>query len=276
MLRTACIVVLLLVLGGCTGSRSASPSPAAGTQSGPSATVSRAPAPPAPPRRGACYRLTAGQLARPTNGSRPVPCTGVHTARTIFVGRLDTVVDGHSVAVDSATVQRQLSTACPRRLATYVGGSAGSRDLSRFNVVWWSPTLAQSDRGADWFRCDLIAFSGPNTLLPLPRKGSLQGVLGRPGALGTYGLCGTAAPGTARFQRVICSRTHSWRALTTIPLAGSTYPGVRTVRAGGDARCKAAAKAVARNTLKFTYGWEWPTADQWAGGQHYGYCWVPA
>ena len=58
------------------------------------------------------------------------------------------MVDGHAVAVDSAGVQHQLATTCPRKLAAYVGGSAEVADLSRFNVVWFSPTLEQSDRGA--------------------------------------------------------------------------------------------------------------------------------
>ena len=53
------------------------------------------------------------------------------------------------MAVDSAAVQKQLSTVCPRQLRSYVGGSTGTVRLSRFNVVWYSPTLAQSDQGAD-------------------------------------------------------------------------------------------------------------------------------
>lgn len=276
----ATVLVALLVTTGCTGGEDTSSS--GGTPNGisPSSSATTASPKAAPvvpaPKRAACYRLTGRQLTEPTNDSTPVPCTSRHTARTIFVGTLDTQVDGHPVAVDSPAVQRQLATTCPRKLAAYVGGAARTRDLSRFNVVWYSPTLLQSDRGADWFRCDLVAFSRSEALFPLPRTGSLRDVLGRPTALDTYGLCGTADPGAADFERVICARRHSWRAIDTIALPGGRkYPGVELVRKAGDGSCKDLARSRSRDSLKFTYGWEWPTRDQWDRGQRFGYCWVP-
>lgn len=283
MLRAVCSAVLaLLVLGGCTGGSgssaepSTSPSAAATLPSEP-ATTPRPVVPPAPGKT-ACYRLAPGQLTRPTNDSEPVPCNSPHTSRTIFVGTLDTVVNGHSVAVDSAFVQRQLASTCPRKLASYVGGSAKARDLSRFAVVWFSPTLAESDRGADWFRCDLVAFSVETSLLGLPRTPpGVRGALDRPDGLDTYGLCGSAAPGAAGFERVICGRPHAWEAFDTIGLpGGKRYPGAGRLRDAGDEECKSRAAARADDALKFRYGWEWPTREQWATGQRFGYCWVPA
>jgi len=285
----------LLLLGACSGgSPSAGPgpsissSPAASSSSAPSepsapssapspAASSSAPVVPPAPKTSACYRLGTAALTRPTNASSPVSCRARHNTRTIYVGKLDTVVDGHSIAVDSQTVQRQLATTCPRRLASYIGGSGTDRDLSRFNVVWYSPTLQQSDAGADWFRCDLVAFADASRLYDLPRKRpSLLHVLDRPGALDTYGLCGTAAPGARGFQRVICDHRHSWRAIDTIGLAGGKkYPGPSAVRRAGNSRCKDEARAKAPDTLKFQYGWEWPSRAQWSRGQHFGYCWAP-
>jgi hypothetical protein len=274
-----------LAVAGCSGAPEASPddTPSPGPSSAaptpsPSVTPSPAPVVPAAPPAGACYALSPAQLTRPTNASSPVPCSGRHTAQTVFVGVLDTVVDGHAVAVDSAFVQRQLSTTCPRQMAAYVGGRAGTRALSRFRVVWYSPTLEQADRGADWFRCDLIAFARQDDeLLTLPRPAALRGVLRSPAALDAYGLCGTAAPGATGFARVICARPHTWRATRTIGIAGGAgYPGARTVRAAGDAPCKRLARSRAPDTLRFRYGWEWPTREQWASGQRFGYCWVPA
>ncbi len=276
------LLVAVVPLAGCSGGSSGSAGSSATSSSSGSATASgsatsSAPAPPVAPRRAACYRLSPRQLTQPTNDSHPVSCAGRHTARTIFVGHLDTVVDGHSVAVDSARVQRQLATTCPRKLAAYVGGSPGARDLSRFNVVWYSPSIAQSDRGANWFRCDLIAFARDQQLAALPHGAALRGALDRPGALATYGLCGTAAPGAPGFQRVACGQPHSWRAMSTVPLSGGrAYPGAATVRTAGDGSCRAQARARASDALKFRYGWEWPTAEQWRAGQHYGYCWIPA
>ncbi|MEO5711214.1 MAG: septum formation family protein [Nocardioidaceae bacterium] len=284
MTRPALVAALatVLLLAGCTGARVSSPEPSPSVPSSSSGSPSPGAAPstpavlPAAPKRAACYRLSTTQLTKPTNASTPVPCGSRHTAQTIYVGTLDTVVDGHAVAVDSATVQRQLSTTCPSRLAAYVGGSTTARDLSRFNVVWYSPTLAQSDAGADWFRCDLIAFAGEDQLAQLPGTRKLRGVLGRSGALADYGLCGTAAPGEQGFERVICSRGHSWKAIDTIGLAGGErYPGPSQVRRAGDGSCKDLAQSRAGDTLKFRYGWEWPTKEQWDRGQRFGYCWIP-
>jgi hypothetical protein len=280
VLRGAAVLGAAVLVAGC--SDPASPSKAADQPapppSSPTAVATPTIPPPAPaPPRAACYRLTSRELTRPTSSSPTVPCSGSHTSRTIHVGRLLTEVRGRRVAVDSAVVQRQLATACPRRLASYVGGSAQARHLSRLDVVWFTPTLRQTVDGAHWFRCDVIAFAKGDALLPLPPGSGLRGVLGRQRGLDTYGLCGTAAPGTGGFQRVVCSRPHAWRAIRTLDLAGGRrYPGAASVRRAGEDACKNAARSRAADSLKFSYGWEWPTATQWAAGQHYGYCWVPS
>ncbi len=104
-----------------------------------------------PPRRAAAdpadQRSRPGALPEPAHRPDHLRRPAAHRGRRA------------PVAVDSAAVQRKLATTCPRRLAAFVGGSAQTRDLSRFNVVWFSPTLAQSDAGADWFRCDVMAFA---------------------------------------------------------------------------------------------------------------------
>jgi hypothetical protein len=278
-------VLAAVLMAGCTaesgdpptavdaGPSSVAPSASDGTaDAAESARV--AASPPVPPARDACYRLGFDQLTRPSNDSEPVRCGGRHVARTIHVGRLDTVVGGHALAVDSDRVQAQLARTCPRRLAAHLGGTPQARDLSRFAVVWFSPTLEQSDRGAEWFRCDLVAIAGPERLHPLPRR--TAGILDRPGALARFGLCGTARPGAPRFERVICARPHSWRAIATIPLPGGrSYPGAARVRSEGNASCRDVAAERAADPLRFEFGWEWPTREQWGNGRRYGYCWAP-
>jgi hypothetical protein len=278
-------VAAALLLGGCTAQddRVARPddsSAAASGSSGPRAAgqgVVRTPteAPSRPPARG-CYRLDLPELTDPSSTKDPVDCGSRHSAQTIHVGRLDTVVEGHAVAVTSDHVREQLARTCPRRMARFLGGGREERRLTRFEVVWFGPTLAHSDAGSDWFRCDVVALAGQDRLLPLPPPRRLRGVLDREGALATYGLCGTAAPGSPDFSRVICDRPHRWRAISTIPLTGGdAYPGEAAVRAAGDEACRQQAVARAEDPLQFRYGWEWPSAEQWAAGQRYGYCWVP-
>jgi hypothetical protein len=48
------------------------------------------------------------------------------------------------------------------------------------------------------------------------------------------------------------------------------------VRTAGDAGCRDFARSLAPRSVRFEYGWEWPTQQQWARGQHFGYCWVPS
>ena len=75
---------------------------------------------------------------------------------------------------------------------------------------------------------------------------------------------------------MICSQRHSWHAVATIHLpGGKRYPGQRLVRTGGDERCQDLVRGLAPSSLRFRYGWEWPSRDQWERGQHFGYCWAP-
>jgi Septum formation len=278
LLLVACSLALLL--GGCTGDGdgSAADTPSETASAGQTSSSAEEPAPqkPEPPKEGSCYRLTLEEAARPTNDERPVQCSGSHTARTIHVGRLDTGVDGHALGVDSDRVQEQLARTCPAQLAEFLGGDPQARALSRFQAIWFSPTLEEYDAGADWFRCDVVAVAGPDRLLQLPSDDRLRGILDRPGTLDTYGLCGTAQPGAPGFERVACSLGHSWVAISTIPIAGGDrYPGVATVREAGDETCSDEVRGRNDFALEYRYGWEWPTDDQWVAGQHYGFCWAP-
>ncbi len=228
---------------------------------------------PAPPRVGQCYALDFDEATAPTSGKPAVSCKKRHTTQTYYVGRLDTVVDGHLLAVDSRLAQRQISESCPRHLDSYVGGSASARELSRIKPVWFSPTIEQSDKGASWFRCDAVALDRAGTLASLPSR--LHHILDRSGGLDEVGLCGTAAPGAQGFERVICSRRHAWKALSTISISGDAYPGVEAVRSAGESDCRDQVSRASGSPERFSYGWEWPTQEQWQAGQHFGYCWAP-
>jgi hypothetical protein len=139
--------------------------------------------------------------------------------------------------------------------------------------AWFTPSLEDSDAGAAWFRCDVVALAANGELAPL--TGRLAGVLSRPSGRDRYGMCGTAAPGSSDFARVICSRRHTWRAIAVVPLRGAAYPGEARVRSAGQQRCEDAGAAVADEPLDYRWGYEWPTAEQWAAGQTYGICWAP-
>lgn len=271
----ATVVTALTVIAGCTAAEpNAAPSRTATSTPSASPSPTRPPSPPPAPRVGSCHRLTLAAAGRPTDVRAPVPCNQQHTTVTVHVGRFDPVQDGHLVSVDSASVQQQIADRCPGTLAGYVGGTRDERRLSRFTVVWFSPTLAQAQAGATWFRCDVVALGSPGRLAQLP--GHLRGVLDRPHGLDRFGTCGTAAPGSPRFEHVTCAHRHSWRAVSVVDLPRAARLHGRAAGAAADAQCKQIAANAAHGSLKYTWAFEWPTRDQWQSGQRYGFCWLPS
>ena len=261
-----------LLLTACSGSTSSTPDavpPASGPTSSatsPSPSVTAKPDPPPPAH--ACYRLAFEDALAPTIGKVPVRCTRPHTAVTFYVGRF-----GQDLAVDGAQVHRLVSTDCPRRFATFAGGTLEDRRLSLLRTVWFTPTLDQAALGARWYSCVALALRDNQHLAVLGRvAGALDTEEGRV----RYGLCGTAEPGTAGFEQRICSAPHSWKALRTVGFRPGHYPGVAKVRATGQQICKDAGHAVASDPLSYQWSYQWPTLEQWRGGQTYGVCWAPS
>lgn len=266
------LVVAALVVGGCSGDDDPDPTPSPSASPTPTPPPTAAPAPPRP-KTLQCRRLDFDAALAPTDSKQVVGCRTLHTAQTYAVGQLRTVVDGHLVAVDSARVQQQVARVCPRKLAAFLGTTDDALRLTMLRAVWFTPSVEESDAGANWYRCDALAVAGDDRLAKV--RGSFEGVLKDDDGLDTYGMCGTSAPDDASFQRVLCREDHSWRAISTVELDGKAYPGVKKVRAAGQTPCEDAGREVAADALDYEWGYEWPTADQWAAGQTYGRCWAP-
>ena len=239
----------------------------------PTVSVSSAPPAPASPREGSCHLLTFEEAAEPVDSGTPVPCSRAHTAVTTKVGRLAPLVDGHLLAVDSRTVQARLARTCPPTLGRYVGGDRTTQRLSRFKVVWFSPSVEQADAGADWFRCDVVGVRSDGRLIPLPAR--TRNVLAAPDALDRFGTCGASAPSAPAFAPVACSVRHSWRAVDVIDLPRRVRYLDRAASAAAENACKDVASDRADGALRFQYSFVWPTRVEWDAGQRYGYCWVP-
>ena len=275
----AAVLLAAALLSACSpsGEQDADPPSSAPTSTSSALDSPRATPTPAravpPPHDRACYAYDYRSAIAPVPKDEPIACDRRHTAITYSVGELDTIVAGHLVSVDSDRVQAQVADACPKAFARFVGGTPQAQRLTMLRPVWFTPSLQQSDKGANWYRCDAIAIAADEKLAPL--VGRLQGVLARPLARERYAMCGTAAPGTPGFQRVICSATHAWRAIGTVDVPGARYPGVEKVRAAGQQPCQDSASAVADDPLNYQWGYEWPTAEQWRAGRKYGICWAP-
>jgi hypothetical protein len=266
--RGAATLAALALLAACTGDPEPQADPDQTTPS-PLPSASEAPR----PKEGACYRLSFKAALAYTSDARPVSCRNVHTAVTYAVGDLDTIVDGHLVAVDSRRVREQVAATCPRLLGEYVGGSLEQQRLGMLRAVWFTPTVEESDGGAAWYRCDVIAVAGDERLAPL--EGDARGALATPEGRTRWGMCGTAEPGSRGFERVLCSEPHSWRAVDVVTFPDAEYPSEPAAEARGQEQCESAGNAAAEDPLDFQWGYEWPTEQQWNAGTTYGLCWVP-
>jgi hypothetical protein len=277
-----------LTLAGCTSDDGGDPDAADSPSPSASATATEPVVPPPAPEAGACYRISYDEAVAPTNADTALPCTKGHTSQTFAVGQLDLVVDGHLLAVDSEAVRQQVAKRCPRRLAPFLGATPEQLRLSLLRPVWFTPTIEQSDAGAGWYRCDVIAVTGDSKIAKI--DSDISNALAKPAGREEYGMCGTAQPGAATFSHVLCREEHSWRAISVLDLAdqaakgsikgsvaGRTgaYPGVDVVRNAGQTVCADAARAVATDALDYEWGYEWPTKVQWQAGQTFGRCWAP-
>ena len=264
------VLTMAFLIGGCSGSASSAPDaePTPVLTSPTTATPTPQPAPAPPPRARACYRLAYADALAPTVSKKPVPCTGAHTAVNFYVGSYP-----KNLAVDGNAVHRLVSTACPKRFATFAGGTLEDRRLSLLRTVWFTPTVEQAALGARWYSCVALAVRDSQHLAVLSQR--VAGALDTSDGRDHYGLCGTAEPGTAGFEQRICSAPHSWSALRTVPFAPGRYPGVAKVKAAGQTTCKDAGRSVASDPLNYRWSYQWPTLAQWRGGQTYGVCWAP-
>ena len=268
---SALLSVVAVAAVGCSGSDD-DKEPSAPETTTPAPPPTAGPPPPAP-EEGACYDLTFRQALAPTAGRKPSPCSAAHTSETYAVGTLDTVVDGHLLAVDSQRVQKQVAEACPAALPRFLGGDQAALRLSMFRPVWFTPSLAQSDLGADWYRCDVVIVAGDEELAE--PDASLEGALDKEALRDRYAMCGTAAPDDEDFERVICGVEHTWRAIRVIPYPAAKYPGEAAVRDQLESPCEDAGLDVAEDPLDYQWGYEYPTEEQWDMGQTWGLCWAP-
>ncbi|MEZ0578985.1 septum formation family protein [Nocardioides sp. MH1] len=269
----AVVLTAMFVLAGCGGSAEEEPAPTPTTTAvAPTPPPTAAP-PPKAPAKGACYGLTYQQVLAPTSAEPPTACGRAHTSETYAVGELDTVVDGHLLAVDSDRVQHQVSTACPAALLDFLGGDQEALRLSMFRPLWFTPSVAQSDKGANWYRCDVVVVAADRQLAQ--PDSTLAGALAKPALRDRYAMCGTDAPDADDFERVICGAEHSWRAIQVVPVDSRTYPGVAALRDRLESPCEDAGLDVAADPLSYRWGYEYPTEEQWDMGQTWGLCWAP-
>lgn len=234
-----------------------------------------APTPPRPdPKVGSCHDLSFTEATEAVTEGGTVRCRRPHTAVTFAVGQLDLLVDGHLLAMDSNAVSDQLDDKCGRGLQEWLGGSLEDLRLSRFRDVWFRPGVQEADRGATWYRCDVVAVAQEGELVSF--RGDLKGALDADDALDRWGTCGTSSPTREDFRKVVCTEQHRWRATSIVEFPERTkYLGKGASRAA-DTACQDEATSRVNESLEYEWAFQWPTREEWDGGQRYGWCWLPA
>jgi hypothetical protein len=283
------VTAVVLGLGGCGGSsndnasddRSSTPSGSRHTSSSTTSpttttttTTSSTPpeAPPDPPRVGDCRALTYTDIGLYANDDKPVDCTKTHTAYTFDVVTLPDDVAFEGVDIQNDAVQAAAADGCRKAFIAYIAGSAATRALARLTVTYFLPDQSGFDLGAHWVRCDVIALQSANSLGALPRD--LKGILDDDSALVKYGVCARGTPGEPTTLLVMCTQDHDYRALVALRLgaADAAYIGENAAESR-TSECEDLIKERLGVGGGFTYAWTYPSADDWADGQRFGYCW---
>ncbi|MBW9206430.1 septum formation family protein [Mumia sp. zg.B17] len=266
----ALVAASAITLSACTGGDGSDDPGSRATGDSPSASPSPTTAP--EPIAGACYRLSAPQLAEAQVGVAPVPCTQPHTTVTYLV----TSLSGITEPIDATALAANAERRCRAALRTFVRATPARLALSRVRSAWFVPSDQDLDAGARWLRCDLAVSRTDTTLMRLPAQAA--GLLRRDSALDRYGRCARTDLAGVRAGRGgrVCALPHTWRAVAARRLgtARTPFPGP-SIRGEVLGRCEGAARAFTDNSTRdIEVGWLPPDRAAWAQGQRFGLCWT--
>jgi len=275
---TAALATLTTLVAGCSGSNEATGAPVdddtnrATGAAKPTETAAARKRPPPPPEKGECRNLVFFDIGLFSNEGKKVSCRDRHTAYTFAVETLPDKIAFEGVDIENKAVQSGAAASCSTAFAKFIGGDASTRALARLTVTYFLPKQQDFDLGAHWVRCDAVALRTAQTLASLPLK--LEGVLDDDSALEELGVCSTDEPGVGGSALVMCTETHTFRALAAVRLGDSDapYPGADSAEKMGQ-QCEALVGDAVGVEGDFTYGWTYPSAADWADGQRFGYCW---
>lgn len=260
MLRTACLVVLLLALTGCSKATSSE------DPSSSSAAVSTEPA-----RLGACRELTPGDMEKASNDTRTVACSAQHTAQTFAVGSFPASVARRGTS--SPRLGSYVFDQCDHRFERFLGGNDSLVLRSTLTWAWFRPPSDAWAAGAHTWRCDVVG-GGDRSSSFLTLPGTAKGVLlGRPDDRWTVCVNGPTVTGSVKIP---CSEKHSWRAVTTIVLGTQqgAYPGDRLSEVRTRDFCSDSVGAWLNYPVDYDVGYTWFHAAEWKTGNRRSICWA--
>lgn len=223
------------------------------------------------PQNGLCRVLAPEDVAMPANATETVDCTQKHTAETYAVGELPAEYD--DAEYDDPKLGRFAYDTCSTEFAKFVGADESLVLRTTLSWAWFRPSEKAWDKGARWYRCDVIGGSaGSTSYLPLPQ--TAKGLLaGRPN---DRWLSCARGPSVGEGEKVPCSQKHDWRAATTVKIGEpeDPYPGDRVMESRTRSFCSTSVKAWLNYPAEFEYGFTFFHEAEWKAGIRRSVCWA--
>jgi hypothetical protein len=223
-----------------------------------------------PPKLGACYRLSPEDTREPSNASEPVPCTAPHTAETFAIG---TLPESTGEDYDSPDHGQWIFRRCGRAFERFLSADESLTMRIQLSWAWFRPSERGWDKGARWYRCDLVGGPDDTTKyrdLPRTAKGLFRA---RPPE--EWLTCARGAT-VMDSTKVPCSEQHDWRAVTTIKLGTpeDRYPGDRMVEVRSRDYCSDSVGAWMNYPVDYEFGYTWFREAEWQAGNRRSICWA--
>ncbi|MCX6397816.1 MAG: septum formation family protein [Propionibacteriales bacterium] len=224
----------------------------------------------ATPTVGACRALTVADLSAASNDSTILDCTRPHTAQTFVVGELPATT---GTRYDDRSHGRFVYDRCQQAFGAFLGADESTVLRSQLSWSWFRPSKKGWERGARWFRCDVVG--GPEqatALRDLPHDARGLFAEDFPDAWMTCARGETAERGST----VPCDQAHDWRAVTTVQVAppAAAYPGDRIVEVRSRDYCRDSVRGWLGYPPDFDYSYTWFREDRWDSGNHRSLCWA--
>ncbi|SDS25313.1 Septum formation [Nocardioides scoriae] len=251
----AALLAVLVVLAGCSSAPLARPEASDRTS---------------PPELGACYPLTPEDVGSSSNDTDPVACGAAHTSQTFAVG---TLPESTGAAYDDRAHGRWIYPRCEAAFEKFLGVDESLAMRIQLSWAWFRPSQEGWDKGARWYRCDLVGGSTEATAYrPLPQDAKGLFAAKPP----EQWLTCASGPTVLEAEKLPCTEPHDWRAVTTIKLGqpDDEYPGERLVQVRTRDFCSDSVGAWMNYPVDYEYGYTWFKEAEWQAGNRRSVCWA--
>ncbi len=224
-----------------------------------------------PPKLGACYNLTPKDTEQKSNVSEPVSCAKAHTSETFAIG---TLPDSTGKDYGSAAHGRWIFPTCEKAFEKFLGVDESLALRVQLSWAWFRPSERGWDKGARWYRCDLVGGPANATSyadLPAPTAKALF----RAKPPEEWLTC-AQGPTVLKSKKVPCTEQHDWRAVGTIKVGEpkDPYPGDRFVQVRSRDYCSDAVGAWMNYPVDYEFGYTWFHEAEWKAGNRRSVCWA--